>query len=411
MMYSNERFIANIPLLMIVLFAATLTPVRAFAASVSEARGVAHVKMPDSEWFPCTKDLDVKERMSLRTGRNGRITIRYGNGSLIIIRPQTQVFFEKKPGDILSREDAVHMVLEDGAVIVKNEREGKKYEFRISTPSAAVTAEKSIFAVIYNKDKGTLAGAARGQACAVARSKKVCVDTLQSTRIPSKKSPSMAMPAAPELLALWNEEDLLPTQSQGDLMLRVNKPENGQVVNRSPLTVAGSTRPGATMTVNGKSVTVQPGGGFSAEVGLSEGENTITVEARFGGDRASVAVKAILDTTPPLLTVSQPMDGFDPSLFGTCDRRNCYIQVFGITEPGVKLTVNRLDVSQYVEDDGSFFITDFPLDNTETVLRVEATDKSGQRSVHRLTVSAPLDSDGDLRPDHLDACPMDPSCQ
>lgn len=395
---------------LVVLLLAALCGV-ARAASVSEVRGAAHVKVPDSEWFPCTETLGVKNRMSLRTGRNGRIAVRFGGDSFLIVRAQSEVFVENVPGEILVREDAVHLVLEQGEVVVINRREGRKFEFRIATPAASVSVQKGVLTVSASKDEGTLAGVAQGRACVQSKGKSVCMDALQSSRIMAKKAPAAPVSAGPQLLALWSEEGLLPTESDGTLLLRVTRPESGQAVNRSPIKVVGTTRPGATLTINGKSTPVQSGGGFSADVPLSEGDNTIAVEARQGDERASVAVTVTLDTAPPLLTVSQPADYFDPSLFGSCDNRKCYIQVFGLTEPAVTLTINRIDVSSYVEEDGSFFITDFPLSRTESVLRVEALDASGQKSTQVITVSEPVDSDGDLRPDSLDMCPMDPTCQ
>jgi hypothetical protein len=388
-----------------------LAAAAAHGASVSDVRGITLVKVPDSEWFPCVENLGIKNRMSLRTGRNSRIAVRFAGDSFVIIRAQTEVYVDNAPGEILAREDAVHLILEQGEIVVVNRREGRKNEIRVSTPGVALSVQKGVLSIKSGKEEGVTAGVAQGSACAQAKGKTVCMEALQSTRIAPKKPPSAATAAGTQLLAMWREEGLLPEQADGDFTLRVTRPEKGTIVNKSPVKVVGATRPGATLTINGKSVSVQPGGGFSAEVPLSEGANTIALEARHGDKRASAAVTVTLDTAPPLLTVSQPMDYFDPTVLGSCDSRKCRIQIFGLTEPGVALFINRTEVSSFVEQDGSFYITDFPLARTETMLRIEAIDASGLKSTQTVTVGMPLDSDGDLRPDHLDMCPYDPSCQ
>ena len=194
-------------------------------------------------------------------------------------------------------------------------------------------------------------------------------------------------------------------------MLSVSQPQDGSYASRNPVVVSGKTLPGATVSVNGEKAEVRAGGDYSAKVKLAEGENKISVEARLDDKKKTVSLKVIMDTTPPLLTISQPSGYFDPSMFGNCSGRRCYIQIFGITEPGVTLRINRVDVSRYVEDDGSFFITDFPVDTSENSLIIEAEDSFRQRSRQILTISQPSDMDGDGAPDTSDACPADPMCR
>jgi hypothetical protein len=208
----------------------------------------------------------------------------------------------------------------------------------------------------------------------------------------------------------WQNEKLLPDKNGGALKLEILKPEQKSAYSKPQIKVVGNTTPGAAVTINGVAAQVRSGGSFTQDITLADGDNKIIISAKLGAEQKVVVINVLLDSTPPLLTVSQPTDNFDPSILGRCDRQRCYIQVFGITEPGVSLRINNIDVSKYVEDDGSFFITDFPVYPTESRLIIEAEDFLKQRTTQTITVSEPTDSDGDNVPDYSDPCPLDPSC-
>jgi len=80
------------------------------------------------------------------------------------------------------------------------------------------------------------------------------------------------------------------------------------------VTVIGTVDdPRSTVTVNGNPATLTEDG-FSADVTLTEGENTITAIATDLADNsASVSVKVTLDTLPPVITIRSPSEG---QLFG-----------------------------------------------------------------------------------------------
>ena len=68
------------------------------------------------------------------------------------------------------------------------------------------------------------------------------------------------------------------------LSLGITSPEDGAELIESPVSVNGTVSdPEATVTVNGMEVEVAEDGSFSAEIELSEGENTITVTATLEG--------------------------------------------------------------------------------------------------------------------------------
>ena len=86
--------------------------------------------------------------------------------------------------------------------------------------------------------------------------------------------------------------------------LSVSAPANNLVTNVSSVTVSGTTNDTTsspvTLTVNGKSVTVNSSGAFSTTVSLSEGTNTITVIAvDSAGKKTTVTRTVTLDTVAP----------------------------------------------------------------------------------------------------------------
>ncbi len=193
--------------------------------------------------------------------------------------------------------------------------------------------------------------------------------------------------------------------------LRIDSPQENSYFSKSSISVTGIASAGSAVSINNKSCDVKSSGVFHCSIILFEGANKIIVKAKSpAGGITSVTRTAFLDSTPPLLTVTQPISSFDPSTVGTCDSRRCYIQIFGLTEPGVALYVNNINMSRYIEDDGSFLIQEFPIEHRTATLNIEVQDNLRQRTYEILHVIPPMDSDNDNTPDAYDPCPLDPSC-
>lgn len=58
--------------------------------------------------------------------------------------------------------------------------------------------------------------------------------------------------------------------------ININSPSDGSTVDTQVVTVSGTTEPGASLVINGVNVAVGSSGAFSFELGLSEGNNTIS---------------------------------------------------------------------------------------------------------------------------------------
>lgn len=89
-------------------------------------------------------------------------------------------------------------------------------------------------------------------------------------------------------------------------VLNVTSPDDGLITNKSTVVVAGTTNDSTsspvTLTVNGKTVSVGSDGSFSTTVTLSEGENTITIEAVDKAGKVSTVTRTVtLDSSTPVI--------------------------------------------------------------------------------------------------------------
>jgi hypothetical protein len=107
------------------------------------------------------------------------------------------------------------------------------------------------------------------------------------------------------------------------------------------LVIVGLTEPGATVFVNEVGFLADPDGTLEAYVTLSEGPNTICVNASDAvGNTNNVIIEVVLDTIPPNLVITGPADGSNVS--------EPSVLVYGTTETGAAIRVNGV-----VASDGS----------------------------------------------------------
>lgn len=89
-------------------------------------------------------------------------------------------------------------------------------------------------------------------------------------------------------------------------VLNVTSPDDGLITNKSTVVVAGTTNDSTsspvTLTVNGNKVSVGSNGSFSTTVTLSEGENTITIEAVDKAGKVSTVTRTVTyDSSTPVI--------------------------------------------------------------------------------------------------------------
>jgi hypothetical protein len=168
--------------------------------------------------------------------------------------------------------------------------------------------------------------------------------------------------------------------------VRITSPGQLDYRNTSPIQVTGTVgSPGASVVVNGISATVTSTS-WSAQVPILEGTNTLTaVATSTGGTVATASVQVTLDTTPPRIAFSAP----EPDSVTA----NATVNVSGIINDIVVGTINPLQATVFVNNvqaqvsNRSFFVAGLPLTVGPNVIRVVATDRSGNSATAQMTVS------------------------
>ncbi len=145
------------------------------------------------------------------------------------------------------------------------------------------------------------------------------------------------------------------------------------VTNKKAISIGGevvSDNSVISLTVNGKKCTVN-NGKFSAEVQLSEGENTVTVEAYDStGNSAEIFAKVIFDDIPPKISVNAV-----PPVTS-----NRFVKISAVSQGASSLSINGercyfTNCTKFVK-----------LKNGKNEIIVKAEDEAGNESIKKLNV-------------------------
>jgi hypothetical protein len=118
--------------------------------------------------------------------------------------------------------------------------------------------------------------------------------------------------------------------------ITVTYPQQNAILNTKNFTITGTTETGATLTINNNSVSVGANGTFSYDAVIS-GPQTFTIVARdSAGNTKQFVLNVSLDTTPPILNVSEPK-AFE-------EIHTQFVTVKGKTEKDAKVTINGTEV-------------------------------------------------------------------
>jgi len=143
----------------------------------------------------------------------------------------------------------------------------------------------------------------------------------------------------------------------------------------SVIDLSGWTDVGAVVTVDGENATVNPDGTWAASADLSEGANSILIEATDAvGNVNQLWVDVELDTTPPNLAVLSPADGSETS--------EPSVSVSGTTDAGAEVRVNGVLASNGSEGWSAKVV----LAEGANVILVVATDALGNSVAESMTV-------------------------
>jgi RHS repeat-associated protein len=160
-------------------------------------------------------------------------------------------------------------------------------------------------------------------------------------------------------------------------VITLTSPSDNSITNNATAAVTGTVSDITTTTinVNGVPLTVGTGGAFSGTVTLTEGSNFVTVTGTDqAGNATSVARHVTLDTHPPVIAVSQPVDGL-------LTKQTTVALAGTVTDATtVTLLVNGTPVTVSAED-GSFSVPSTALANEgDNTFSFVATDAAGNNT-------------------------------
>lgn len=190
--------------------------------------------------------------------------------------------------------------------------------------------------------------------------------------------------SAQDLAGNWAYLRVTGVLDRSPPFLRVRTPADGLVTAQEFVSVEGDIEDDAVLFVNGAGVFAL--GAFVTPQHLNEGDNTITVVARDqAGNEARVVRHVFKDTTVPFLDIIDPVGGH------AFTNQPSYV-IRGNTEAFANVTGGSWRVQ--ADENGAFALT-VNLSQEETILRIEAVDRIGNRNQTAVTIT--LDTD----PPHL----------
>lgn len=156
--------------------------------------------------------------------------------------------------------------------------------------------------------------------------------------------------------------------------------------NQQVSNVAGTSEPGATVTLNFNGNTqqtlVDKDGNFTFNLQFVDGENTFsatTVDSSGNISQKSKDYTITFDNKPPNLTVTSPSDG--SSFFGSNQRQ---VTIQGTTDVNSQIVINDRIIS--VDDTGAFQYTS-TLNDGANLFAVKATDQAGNSTEKDITLN------------------------
>ncbi len=199
---------------------------------------------------------------------------------------------------------------------------------------------------------------------------------------------SDTVPVVPAAASTMQKDTTAQTTSPALLILKLSTPADHSTIVKPQVTVAGTTTPGASVTVAGVSAAVGGDGSFSRDIFFpnEEGDHMIDVEASLGSQNKSVSVTVTYKapTVAIGLRVSQPTEGQivcdqNVTISGTIQSKTATINVGG---RGV------------ANSGGSFSdVTQIPTSSPGTFeIRFDATDGNNDTTITRHVVYDPAGS-------------------
>lgn len=165
--------------------------------------------------------------------------------------------------------------------------------------------------------------------------------------------------------------------------LTVNTPADGQLFNTTQIAFSGTVSDSGTglawVEVDGEAVTPEENGDFSAVVDKIDGQYSILTAAMDNaGNKTEIIRRFTIDTEPPVITVSHPIDGQTITERPIIVTGTAYDLGVGLRS----LTVNGVEVD--VNPDTNVFATEIDPPEGASTLTLVATDNAGSQTVHSM---------------------------
>jgi len=391
MLFRVNKIFLSITLLGFIAVATVSVYAQAPTPVIKSFSGEVLLRVAGSDWFPAHQGTSIDPGMDIKIPDGGYIEAAAG---------RTLQLFWFGPGEGAggrrfkpdSATASVNIEFRKGQLLFAYIPPSKGDVLAIRTNAGIVSCDAGLFSISTGtgKEKSLKIAASEGKACLKpSDGKPICTDEKKMIVSEQDKTPRTAS-IDNTIISAWKKYDWDIIGVKPDL--KIIQPQDGAYATDPGVIIVGVTSKGASVKINNKETPVKPDGSFTAQIILFEGENKISIQARSrAGKTTSLTRTVLIDTTPPLLTVSQPTPNFDPTSMGTCDQQNYYLQIFGLTEPGVALLANGVNISRFIEDDGSFLVQDFPIRRTERTLSLEAEDMFHRRTREVIHIGEPSD--------------------
>jgi hypothetical protein len=320
------------------------------------------------EWLDATKAMVLRQNDLVRTGPNGTAEIRFEDGSVFSVRPDSLMTIAESTQNPLTREQRVNLSIESGEANFQTPARGVPGSTTITTPTTRATAERDTAGNVAVEKSGATGlrifkGAGQvqtrsGQRLALGMNEGVKVDAAGAA------GAKVTLPSVPQLTSPPDRSELLFANLQDTLTMLTWTGVSGAATYRVSVDFSPSfARP--LYDRRGQRPTqmelrdLEPGAYFwrVAAVDATGTEGGFSDVWRFTIGRTAAAA-----ATPPPLSVE------------TLEIKGNVLHVSGSTEAGATLTVNgeRLDV----QADGTFneFLT---FEGGATAILVRATSARG----------------------------------
>jgi len=166
--------------------------------------------------------------------------------------------------------------------------------------------------------------------------------------------------------------DIVPPQ------IVITSPEDNAVLISKDVVLSGSVEVGATVTIDGQSISVDASGHFNTTITISGNSAVMTIVATdFAGNSTQKVLHVSLDTTPPTLTVISPVSFQEV--------HKLPVLVRGTTEPGATVTVNGNAAT--VDANGGFLYGLYEVsEGVASTIQVVAKDTAGNTTTKNINI-------------------------